>query len=276
MKYTEKMFFAQPVLRHGSDDFTSGSLTVDIGAASVSKDSVEFIAKMDLSCPSLEKLIKDGGATAAIFITCLDTRFSQSSQIPLAVGKNFTLPAAKLFGRVTILPVVYSSRLTGGWSSENLHPEYTGSVDILPASLLAVGEESTFSVDRKRLKPLESIFELAADDTQEEGLIKVDTDGQKITLLVHPETKEDLDGIRNSSAGQAILLSSVYLPALMEVFSQIQQNDNSCEKNSWFRVFGAKCDGHGIDPMNCSPLDASQTLLGIPFLKLNSIATELL
>lgn len=276
MKYSEKMFFAQPVLREGADDYQAGDFAVEIGDASVSEENVEFSVEARLSCASLEKLIEEGSASAAVFITCMDTRFNQCFPLTSGIEKKYSIASGKLFGRVTILPVIHSTRRIKAWSSDDLHTEYGGHVDIPPAALLAVGGEAGFSVDRKRLKPLESIFDMAVDDSVEKGLFKVDTDNEKITILVHPETKEDLEGMRNSDKGRTILLGSVYLPALMEVFSQIRQNGNNQEQHSWFRVFKAKCDAHFIDPMNCPILETSQTLLGIPFLKLQSVASEIL
>lgn len=276
MKYSEKMFFAHPLLRDGSADYQVGDFVVEIGDASVSEENVEFSVESRLSCTSLEKLIEEGGASAAFFITCMDTRFSQCIPLTVGIEKKYSIATGKLFGRVSILPVIHATRRIEAWESNDLHAEYGGHVDIPAAALLAVGDEAGFSIDRKRLKPLESIFDMAVDDSIEKGLFKVDTDNEKITILVHPGTKEDLEGMRNSDNGRTILLGSVYLPALMEVFSQIRQNGNDQERYSWFRVFKAKCDAHSIDPMNCSVLETSQTLLGIPLPKLQSVASQIL
>ena len=270
------MFFAHPVLREGSDDFPEGSFSVDIGDATISEDSVEFTIKAHLECPSLRQLVDQGHATVSVFITCQDTRINRFIQLTLDTEKPIKTPSSSLFGRVDILPILHSSKEISDWKSTDLHSEYQEQANIPNASPLAVGEEKSFTVDRKRLKPLESIFELEADDKVTEGRVEVDTDNPKISIHVNPTTKDQLDGLRNSSAGQAILLNSVYLPALMEVFSQIQNGGTSPDQHAWYRVFKAKCDAHTITPETCQILEASQVLLGTPFLVLQPITADIL
>lgn len=276
MKYTEKMFFAQPVLRQGFDDFPQGSFSVDLSEVTISDDQVEFAAEVALKCPSLSALVQDGSASVGLFLTCMDTRINRFFPLLLGLKKEIRMASGKLFGRVTLLPVIFTTKDISGWRSEDLHDEYGGHSNLPNASLLAVGDEGSFTVDRKRLKPLESIFELASDDTAEEGTFKVDTDNERICILVNPLTKAHIDGVRYNQRGKSILLNTVYLPALMEVFSQIQQNGTLPEQYAWFRVFKAKCDALNIDPMTCQVLEAAQILLATPFLKLQPITEDIL
>ena len=275
MKYNDRMFFPQPVLREGSDDFLASSFAVTAGDITINEADLTIDLTVQLASAGLRQLIDQGSARASVFLTCEDTRQIRLIPIPLDGTITVNVKSTALFGRVTLRPVIHTTRAIENWQSDELHAEYQGQASLPKASLLATADPIPFSVDRKRLKPLESIFELAASEETEEGTFQVDPASEKITISVHPTTKGLIEGMRNTTNGKDILLSAIYLPVVMEILSQWKQAGTSWEQHSWYRTFTAKCDSMAIDPESCEILPAAQKLLASPFLKIQSKAEEL-
>jgi hypothetical protein len=227
-------------------------------------DNLTIDATINLNCSDLADLIEDGTAACGFFLVC--RRTYQNRLIRMNPGTaTHRLDAPHFFGTIQLRPVVWSETARHHWKSDHLHPEYGGEADFPAASLLAVGEEQLFSVDRERLKPFESIFSLVAIEDADRGRISVDPEKPKITIGVHPETKASIDEIRNDPRGRIVLLNSVYLPAVMQVLTEMSGGDRSFEEKPWHRIFAAKCAQCGFEPANATSLEHAQLLLRDPF-----------
>jgi len=267
MKLSDDMLFGHPVLSHLTDDYVGGVFECGFDA-DISEHELTLSATISLNCPDLIQLIEDGSAGCGYYLIC--PRTYHNRLVEMLPGKSrHPFAADQFFGTVVVRPVVWSKEARTGWSSGFLHPEYGGEVDFPASALLAVGEEFRFSVDRARLKPFETIFALAADDQIEPGRIAVDPDEARITIHAHPQTKASIEEIRNDKHGKIVLLNAVYLPAVMEVLSQMRGGGAGYEHKAWFRIFEAKCASLGIDPSDSAPLQDAQRLLNIPFARID-------
>jgi len=126
-----------------------------------------------------------------------------------------------------------------------------------------------------RVAPVESIFNLAISDKVPAGEFRVNPDEEKITILAERETYYKIFNIRNNALGKAVLLNSVYLPALMEVLSVLEQDAAAYRDRSWFRVFEAKCTHFNINMEKPELLEASQKLLRTPFPRVCTLLGEM-
>ncbi len=269
MKLSSDMLFAHPVLSSSSTDFIGAVFDTDFAVRIGEADNLDILASMTLKCPDLEALVNSGGAGAGFFLMCSHTY--DNRLIEMAPGsKEHRFKASDFFGTIRLRPVVWSKEARKQWRSAYIHSEYGGIADFPAAAILALGDEQTFSVDRERLKPFESIFSLAALDELGLGEIAVDTDSDKITIKVHSQTKESIEGIRNTSSGRNIILNAVYLPAVMQVLNEIAVDRNRCEARQWFRIFEAKSAAVGISLEQPDFLRDAQRLLGFPFLKVEA------
>ena len=120
MKYSSQMFFGQPVMRDGSDDYTSSSFRTEVSEVTLSNDEVFFEIQSSLDSSSLNMLIDEGLAAAAIYLTCEDTRINRLLPLKLGTSTEIRFPAGKLFGRVKILPLLYSTKETPDWRTDEL------------------------------------------------------------------------------------------------------------------------------------------------------------
>jgi len=267
MKLTDDMLFGHPVLSLLTDDYVGGVFDCNF-EADLSERELIVSAEISLNCPDLNQLIEEGSAGCGYYLICPRTYLNRLVEMLPGTSRN-PFPADQFFGTVIVRPVVWSKEARSGWSSEFLHPEYGGTTDFPAAALLAVGEEFRFSVDRARLKPFETIFALASDDEIEPGRIAVDPDEAKITIHAHSKTKASIEEIRNDKHGKIVLLNAVYLPAVMEVLSQMMGGGAGYEHKAWYRIFEAKCASLGIDPSDSTPLQDAQRLLNIPFARID-------
>lgn len=264
MKITNDMLFAHPVLSPVSDDFQDAVFESEF-AINLEDENVLLIdATVQLNCAELDQLLEHGGAGCGFYVVCRPTYQNRLIEMTPGTARH-TLNANQFFGTVQLRPVIWSKEPKTGWRSRHLHPEYGGVADFPFAALLAVGSEYRFSVDRERLKPFESIFALAAGDELVKGEIAVDPESDKILIVVHPEIKDSIDNIRNDPRGRTVLLNAVYLPAVMQVLSDMGQGDRAFEGRAWYRIFTAKCAAAGVDPTNGNMLQNAQQLLDYPF-----------
>lgn len=132
-------------------------------------------------------------------------------------------------------------------------------------ALIAAAEEQIINVGREKLAPIETIFDLTLSTDVPEHEFRVDLDQQRIAISVGTQAHEDISGMRNNLQGKSVLLSAVYLPALMAVLEALQDGDATHEGKRWYNVLTAKTSALGIDLTACEPLLAAQQLLKAPF-----------
>lgn len=268
MKLSLDMLFAHPVLSPVSGDFHDAFFDSDF-SITLGDENLDVLAVVHLRCDDLAALLKSGGAGAGFFLTCHQTY--ENRLVEMAPGtKEHRFRASDFFGTVRLRPVVWSKEPRRGWKCGSLHPEYGGVASFPASAILAVGDEQRFTVDRERLKPFESIFSLSAIDSVEQGEIALDTDADKISIKVHPTTKASIEGIRNNISGRNVLLSAVYLPAVMQVLGEVSADRSRCEDRKWFRIFEAKAVAKGVNLEQPDVLRDAQRLLGIPFSKIEA------
>ena len=268
MKLSTDMLFAHPVLSSASTDYRDALFDADF-IISIEHDNLDVAATITLKCADLNALLESGGAGCGFFLIGAQTYDNRLVEMrPGSAQHRFK--ASDFFGTIRIKPVVWSKKLCANWRSAFLNPEYGGIATFPAAAILAVGDEQTFSVDRERLKPFESIFSLVALEGIQQGQIAVDTDRDKITVNVTPETKASIEGIRNNPTGRNFLLNAVYFPAVMQVLNDVANDRGRCESRSWFRIFAAKCAAAGVDLQNPDYLRDAQRLLGYPFRKIEA------
>ena len=275
MRLREDMLFAHPVLSPERDDYTHGLFRTDLDAT-INKAGDELVLNMELEveCDDLAELIHDGAASSGFFLVCRRTYFNRRCEMAPGCDR-FAFRLSDFYGAVDVRPVIWSNAAKDDWQSAMLHPEYGGRVDLPANAILALGPGYRFSVDAIRLRPFESIFVLAEDPEVEQGEVRVDPGVPKITIRVASGTKARLENLRNLPQGRAILLNAIYLPAVMEVLSELRMNEGMYEAYDCHRIFKAKCDSEGVEPQTTGPLEGAQRLLSGPLNQLFRFEEEL-
>jgi len=267
MKVNDRTRFPHPVLSDLTGDYKEGHFAFVVTEVEEvpKQNKVTLHYEIEISEESIAELIEAGKAEIGIFVTCLETYYNDLKAID-PTNSSISFEPGTLNGRVIVRPVIWVSEDVEDFSSSNLHEEFGGdSLKLSKSEVIALGEETIFTVGREKLAPMETIFSLAKDDTVPPGEIMVQTEADKITILACPETYTHIYRLRGNTPGKVILLNSVYLPAVMEVLSALQNPPEALIEQRWYRIFRAKCEHIGINPESGDVLSDAQKLLKSPF-----------
>ena len=247
MKLNERMRYPHPVLSEFSSDYTTGEFSASFCNQVTDDNRLKIASDLSINCDELGVLIEDQKASAGYFIVCRRTYFNHLQRVPLGKSENF-FELSQLYAMVSLRPVIWTLEDVENYSSPLIDVEFGNDIIITKGAVIAMGPEFRFSIDPQKFKPFETIFDLAQSKDIEPGMIKVDPEGDKITILAEPGTYNSIANMRNILHGRKILLNAVYMPAVMDIVSRLQIDGPSLEGKRWYRVFKAKCDDMGIDP----------------------------
>ena len=265
MKLNERMRYPHPVLSEFSSDYTTGEFSASFSNQVTDDNQLKIASDLSINCGELRVLIEDQKASAGYFIVCRRTYFNHLQCVPLGESEKI-FELSQLYATVSLRPVIWTLEDVENHSSPLIDADFGKDIIITKGAVIAMGPEFRFSVDQQKFKPFETIFTLSKSKNIKPGMIEVDPGEDKIEILADPETYEFIVHMRNIHQGPKILLNAVYMPAIMDVLSRLQ-TDHSLEERRWYRIFKAKCDDIGIDPLKkdtFSPLEVAQQLLREP------------
>lgn len=273
MKLNERMRYPHPVLSQYSSDYVSGEFQCSFQQNLTPENELKIAAELQLTNAALLNLVETQKAAVGYFVVCRRTYFNHLQEVPIGKSERF-FDAKRLYGTVLIRPVIWTLAVLKDFHSPLFDSEFGKTVSIAKGSIIALGPEFRFSMDRKKYKPFDSIFELGQDPSVVAGTVAVDPDKDRITILAEPKTYTSIAQMRGMEAGRRILLNAVYMPAIMDVISRLQTGDRGLEGRKWHRVFRAKCDDLAIKPGDSSqsPLELAQKLLREPLKKAIAVA----
>ncbi|MEH0293936.1 hypothetical protein V6R98_17435 [Agrobacterium sp. CCNWLW71] len=272
MKLNHYMRYPHPVLSDYSEDYVSGEFSCKFEQNITASGELRLVSSLQIANDLLTDLIKTQAASAGYFLVCRRTYFNHLQVAPLGESEKY-FDAARLFGSVIIRPVVWTIREIAGLASPLIHPEFGESVPVAKGAVIALGPEFRFSMDQKKYKPFDSIFELARNEDVAENTVSVDHDQDRITILARDKTYKEIAAIRDINRGKDMILNTIYLPAIMEVIFRLQAGETDVEGRKWYRIFKARCVDLGKDPSDpsISPLELAQQLLRGPLRKTISL-----
>jgi hypothetical protein len=272
VKISEQMRFPHPVLWDVIDDYAGGAFNT--GPISVDEridtGEVKIGYSLELTQLDILDLIQQGRARAGFFVTCGDTYFSRLIPRDQLSGE-ILIPAGELSGRVVMRPFVWATQAIVGYHPKVIHGEFSGSpYELTLGSVLAIGDTAVIHVGRDKLASIASIFMLAEDDKVAPYQIALQLDGDRISINAQRDTFRLLNEMRGRKTASAVLLNSVFLPAVMSVLTTLRRDSSVYEGRRWYKVFAAKMDQLAVTS-NTDPLEAAQKLLESPLLR---VATE--
>ena len=100
------------------------------------------------------------------------------------------------------------------------------------------------------------------------GEIQIQTEGEKVSIVVNDDTFNKIHNLRVAPVGKAVLLNSVYLPAVMSLLDTVKSGPAGFEERRWYKVFIAKCELLDLDLKNGDLLAGAQKLLKLPLERL--------
>ncbi len=264
MKFSREARYPHPVLDPNTSDYVEGAFTVDFSILEGDEsDNVKFEYNINLTEPSLYKL-QGKSAEVFVLINCKDTYYTKLILLKKEAAV-FEVEGKLLHGNILLQPLFLSTLQINDFTSKNLHEEFSGSPwKFKKNDVLAVADRSGYSIGRDKLAPIVSIFNFKLKETMEDFLIEVDVEEDFIEIYVNEKTLEMINGLRAQSELRAIVLNSIYLPAVIEVLVQLKLDEERFSENYWYRSFIAKCDKLGLDVKVDQAYEMAQKLLGKP------------
>ncbi len=265
MRLSEETRFPHPVLGLETGDFTSGQFEVEFRSIEDRQSGALTLEhRITLTEPEIRTLVETNRAAAGFFVRCADTFVAELRTMSWPEGRS-DFAAGKLLNRVSLRPIIWLLENLPDWNPGTVNPEFSPPVALNQGGIIAVGAEHIISVGHAKLKPIESIFELDRSPDMPEGMLEVDPDRDRITIMAGPETYEKIQVLRGQSTGQPVVMNAVYLPAVMEVLDMLHLTGDVYQGRRWYQTFLAKCDAKGIDlSTELSILDSAQKLLDCP------------
>jgi hypothetical protein len=263
MKLSPDSRFAHPVLSRDTSDYRNSVFELDlVYEEDFQRGLLTLACTPTIRCPAVEDLLRRDLAVRALAVGCRDTYYREIHDLDDA--NRAVLPLDHLFGRVELTPLIVAKASIPSYVSADLSEEFQQPIVLEVGDLVGYAPTMFISVGRLKLEKFDSIFQLAEVTDLAEGEIAVDVDGDKIQIQMSPAMKEVVDGLRVNTAGQQVLLSAVYLPAVMEVLSILAGDGGAGSGKRWREVFTAKCDRLGINPEKSELLRDAQRLLHYP------------
>lgn len=283
MKFDPAKAWPHPVLRPPSygDDYPRAEFEVDIELRRVKHSTaVQVHAVFELSDPDLLRLVALGSAHYVLLVKAPRTHYRESIDTTDNELKK-VFPAGMLSGRTEFSPFLICTGRVSNFTSNNWHPEFSGrSFDLQPGVVLAQDVPKEYWIDTAEEAPLGSIFahkeRLGLSDGQWEYELAED----HVWIVMSRNDSVRYGRARelasNHSNGQ-YLMNGLYLPALLAVLTEVDQNPEEYRHMRWFssldnRLDQVQCPALGSTRSNRNRLVDAQKILDYPFLKMPLIA----
>lgn len=272
MRLSNETRYPHPVLGPMTNDYTDGEFGVTFSVIE-NTDSCALTLNYEITLneSSMHDLVTARKAVVGCIIVCRDTYYNHLHELSFNKG-SIDFPAGKLINRVTLRPVIWLTEEKQELTSASIHAEFGSEITVIQGDIIAIDEVSVLHVGKAKLAALESIFELTQSPDVEEGRIEIKLDSERIAILLGPKTFNTINLLRGQDMHQPLLMSALYLPAVMEILDQVRSNDADYINRRWYTPFIAKCDLKGVILNEKTPLlEGAQALLDNPVSKLEDI-----
>lgn len=275
MRISEETRFPHPVLSPDTGDFPSGEFDLSfVYQENPETGALTLEHNITLTEAGIKELVETGKAAVGCFVRCGDTYYTELRTLAFPSGRS-DFAAGTLLNRVSLRPVIWLKDNLPEWNYKDIHEEFSPPISLSHGDIIAFCDEHIISVGQAKLASIESIFELDHSPDVPEGVLQVQLDCDRITILTSQNTHEAILLLRGQARGKPVVMNAVYLPAVMEVLDALRDGAGQYDVHRWYAPFIARCDHRGIDPSaEASILENAQKLLDSPTKSLASLTTE--
>ena len=281
MKFDPGKAWPYPVLRPRScgDDYPQAEFEVEIDIQRVKGSiAVEVSAEFQLSDPSLFRLVKQGKAQFALLVKASKTHCRQmlESNKP-HIKHSFT--AGELSGRVEFAPFLVCTKALREFQADGWHADFDGRIfDIYAGAVLAVDEPKDYWIDTADEAPLGSIFGHKSRADLPDGRWELELAEDHVWIVMSNANAAQYEVARKRANNQAegqYLMNGLYLPALLAVLQEVDQDPSLYQDYRWFASLDQRLESVGCQALgskNSNRLVDAQKVLDSPFPRMPIIA----
>ena len=281
MRFDPGKAWPHPVLRPPSygDDYPHAEFQVELEVKRIQgSTAIEVTAEFQLSDPDLLGLVTEGAAHYVLLIKASQPHFrdlvrSNSPRITKAFAKG------DLSGRTEFTPLLVCTRELPAFRAVGWHPDFAGRrFNIAVGAVLAEDEPKDYWIDTADEAPLGSIFGHRPSANVPEGRWEYQLDTDRIWIVMSNADAARYMVARDRADRQPegqYLMNGLYLPALIAVLNDVDQNADDYRDYRWFAYLDQRLDAVGCKPLGSKAsnrlIDAQKVLEG-PFLRMPLIA----
>lgn len=259
--------YPYPVLYMNNEDYTNSSFHTRI-AVSESFGEVKISSFFQLQNDGIKELIAKRLGVFLIHVECGQTSFRQAYE-SYDNALDISIPSNKLRGKIQIHSFIIAKDRIENYTNESLSEWYKGfPVTFEKGNFLAIGEaiETTLFEDNAELLNLPSI--ITVTKSQKKDMIDVELNSNNITISLPEYEYNQYAGNANSRLKNTIL-SAVFMPALVYIFSKIKDSHGDFDEYTWYQVLEKIFDenNHKLEDVGSdtfSALQAAQMVLRKP------------
>ena len=281
MRFDPGKAWPHPVLRPSSygDDYPRAEFEVEIEVKRAKgSTAVEVYADFELSDPSLLQLVEQDKARFALLVKAPTTHCRQMLRSGEPNIKQ-SFSAGELSGRVEFAPFLVCTQALSGFRADGWHADFDGrTFDIAAGAVLAEDVSKDYWIDTADEAPLGSIFGHKRRSDLPVGRWNYELAEDRVWVVMSSDDAARYEAARehanNQPEGQ-YLMNGLYLPALVAVLNEVDQDVDEYSGYRWFASLDQR-----LEAVECAPLGKpcsgrlidAQKLLDSPFPRMPMIA----
>lgn len=280
MRFDENKAYPYPVLRAWSSDYSRAEFEVTLTPRRIAKTTAMQIgAVMELSDPDLLALVESKRAHYALLVHAPTT---QHRSARTSFKKSFTarFSDGEIAKRVEARGVLVARQDLKAFRAKGWHGEYAEQTFDIPAGgVLAEDHPLVWEIDTAEEAPIGAIFYQQLREDLDDGQWACSLEEERVVLQLSANDHRRFNNARgsiSSAADLAIVMNSVYLPALVHVLHMADHETENYNDRRWFRSLDALLLDRGRPELGegSDRIDDAQGLLEKPFATLSLPADE--
>ena len=244
--------FPYPVLCADTDDYTSGSFSVDTEIVSQDMHSLILKFHMKLDNPGLKTQISQGRVEYIIHMECTNTAFRTVIHT-FSDEEVYRINNSKVNGEVSFLGMIVSKTDIPFYRNNTLNSDYDEIDLMIPrAAIMAYYNMPKINVFKsyEELAQEESLFSVVREmrlDQNEERPVHFALDPERIKIFVDEDVYSAYIQYQNNLTMRPLILSVLVMPALTYMMEALREGYETYESCRWFLKFSKFYQQQGKD-----------------------------
>lgn len=231
--------FPHPVLSNDRDDYIDSSFSNNLIIDHIA-DKLVFRFNSLLDNEDILRLINNKKASLIYRIESSQTMYREVFMVDFGENKIY-IDESDLKGKIVVETYIVALENIYKFKSCKFHSDYKGLVfNLLRSDIIAIGEKFNFRLDKdmEELYNIPSIFLISRVDDENMDM-RVSFEGEKINIILNNEDYVSQQNLSTNPVYQPILHAMIIMPALIYLFTDLQDADDlrfeELSEKRWFK-----------------------------------------